>query len=676
MNKVIPLLSFVWENELQLDKAVYFTVIIGQLTIFGIFLTFMQFVASLNGDRNIQTYLGQDLKHFYIMKKLKFYQMIKSRWFLCLLMLSILLKPFLTLFQSMINTEVIRVLLFNWYVFSVIYLLLFVYSFFECVTLSISFKDVGQGSGYSEVLCLIEQDFFRNKKFERKVYNCDRLAKEVDYILYEREKNSGNLDDCYQRIISKLIDIYTNKKQQALFGRKKVKEYQAHLYIFQLENEVLDHLMFVFIQDREFLLRLSQCKLALINIYYKKYHDKEWEQAFTENDGWYNPSIWKIYEEIYKQNKDVDLMKEIVKQLDFPIYNKSNPLQPFQKEMRQVLTHLLFLMSNDIYMDNLNEQQLVDIFTNIYSKEYYQQMMMREISGRYVSNETLSPNKILNLLDEKHQAFILVHSFFFTTIYDNYSNWMGQSFNHWKKFLPRMNEFYETLQQNKAYLLKELTAKMDMHRFYPDMLDKLIGYLKCPMSFALMEQIEQDRVLSSYLMIPLRLCTLNESLMYPYQENIFEKQPRMQIKIVKYLADHPEFLVNRNVQEMIYYLRFELYQKEDRFLEEFEQSLSYLILTDVPVTDRILLKWRKDNKYVLADLAKYMLVKITDQHHQISSNLQEWVFKFIMQDFIGSDKSVIGYVEDINTVYERYHFPLKYFQMKKMMWLLEQQFNK
>lgn len=673
MNKIIPLLSFVWENELQLDKAVYFTVVIGQLTIFGIFLTFMQFVASLNGDKNIQTYLGRDLKHFYIIKKLKFYQMIKSKWFLCLLMLCILLKPFLTLFQYMIKIEVIRILLFNWYVFSVVYLLLFVYSFFECVTLSISFKDMGQGSGYSEVLRLIEQDFFNNRNFKRKVYDCDRLAREVDYILYEREKNSRNLDDCYQRIISELLDIYTNKKQQALFGRKKLKGYQAYLYIFPLENEVLDHLMRVFIQDKEFLLKLSQRKLTLINIYYQKYYDEEWEQAFTENGGWYNRSIWDVYEDIFKQNKDV--MKEIIKKLDYQIYHESNTLQPFQKELRQVLSHLLFLMLDGIYKNDLNEQQLVDVFTEIYSREYYQQMMMREISGRYVSNEILSPNKILNLLDEKHQAFILVHSFFFATIYKNYSSWIGQSFNHWKKLLPRRNEFYETLQKNKAYLLNELAGKMDMHRFYPDMLDKLIGYLKCPMSFALMEQIEQDRVLSSYLMIPLRLCALNESLMCPYQEKIFENQPRMQIEIVKYLAAHPNFFVNKNIQEMIYYLRFDLYHKEVRFLKEFEQSLSYLILADVPISDRILLKWRMDNKYIPADLAKYMLVRITDQYHPISSNLQEWVLKFIMQDFIESDKSVIEYVEDINKVYERYHFTLKYFQMKKMMWLLEQQFD-
>lgn len=675
MNNLIEFISFIWKKELVLDKSIYLTVILGQLTIYGIFLTFMQFVATLNGDNSIKTYLGKDLKQFYMIKKLKFYRIIRSRWFLYLMIISILLKPFMTIFTSIINTEVNRILLFNWYFFNVIFLLIFMYSFFECVILSIGFMDFGQGLYNSEVLEEIEQEFLSNKRFKNKAYSCDKLADEMDYILYERKKNNEILDKCYQRFIPKLIEIYIDKKLDALSSKKQIKEYQGYQYIFSTENQVLDDLIRVFIHDKEFLLKLSKYKLYLINIYYNKYGDEDCESTFPPNLGIINGSIWEVYKEIYKHNKDLDILNYIVEQLDPRVSNNGNQSQLFKTEMRKVLGYLLCMIIEDIYTFNINEQQLVDAFTEIFSKEYFKQMIMREISGRYVSNETFKPSKILDLLDEKHKTFIFIHNFFYISIYNNYSERIGQSFGHFRKLLPKINDLYESIEENKSYLLKELSSKMDMYKFYPEMLDKLIEYLKYPMSFALLKQIEQDKVLSSNLFIPLRLYVLDESISYPYEKDVFDKRSRSQINIINYLVAHPEFLVNQNIQELIYYLQINLYQKEDCFLIEFEKSLSHLILANVLVTDEILLKWRKDNKYINADLAKYILVKITDLNRCISPILLDWVFKFIIQDFIRSDKSVLRYVEDINKVYLRYQFPLVFFQKKKMMYLLKRYSN-
>ena len=41
-------------NNLSIDKATFFTVIIGQITIYGILLTFYQFVASYQGGEKAQ----------------------------------------------------------------------------------------------------------------------------------------------------------------------------------------------------------------------------------------------------------------------------------------------------------------------------------------------------------------------------------------------------------------------------------------------------------------------------------------------------------------------------------------------------------------------------------------------------------------------------------------------
>ena len=43
------IIDYMLNNNLSIDKATFFTVIIGQITIYGILLTFYQFVASYQG---------------------------------------------------------------------------------------------------------------------------------------------------------------------------------------------------------------------------------------------------------------------------------------------------------------------------------------------------------------------------------------------------------------------------------------------------------------------------------------------------------------------------------------------------------------------------------------------------------------------------------------------------
>ena len=58
-------------NDLNIDKATFFTVIIGQITIYGILLTFYQFVASYQGnERSVTRYLGINITEYFVKKKI------------------------------------------------------------------------------------------------------------------------------------------------------------------------------------------------------------------------------------------------------------------------------------------------------------------------------------------------------------------------------------------------------------------------------------------------------------------------------------------------------------------------------------------------------------------------------------------------------------------------------
>ena len=49
------IMDYMLNNDLNIDKATFFTVIIGQITIYGILLTFYQFVASYQGNERSVT---------------------------------------------------------------------------------------------------------------------------------------------------------------------------------------------------------------------------------------------------------------------------------------------------------------------------------------------------------------------------------------------------------------------------------------------------------------------------------------------------------------------------------------------------------------------------------------------------------------------------------------------
>lgn len=128
------LMDYICNNELNIDKATYFTVLIGQITIYGILLTFYQFVASYQGNKKaVNQYLGINIAEFFVKKNVKFFnKIISKKYFGGIILLEFLYKPFITVYGGLISTEVIRFVNFLWYFFAVTYFCLFAFLFFRC----------------------------------------------------------------------------------------------------------------------------------------------------------------------------------------------------------------------------------------------------------------------------------------------------------------------------------------------------------------------------------------------------------------------------------------------------------------------------------------------------------------------------------------------------------------
>lgn len=72
--------EYILNNNLNVDKATFLTIVIGQITIYGILLTFYQFVASYQGSEiGINRYLGINIKEFFVKKKIKVFNNFISK---------------------------------------------------------------------------------------------------------------------------------------------------------------------------------------------------------------------------------------------------------------------------------------------------------------------------------------------------------------------------------------------------------------------------------------------------------------------------------------------------------------------------------------------------------------------------------------------------------------------
>ena len=128
------IMDYMLNNNLSIDKATFFTVIIGQITIYGILLTFYQFVASYQGGEKAATrYLGINITEYFVKRNISVFNNIVSRKiFGAIFVLEILYKPFITIYGDMLSIEIIRVMNFTWFFFVIFYFVVFVFLFFQC----------------------------------------------------------------------------------------------------------------------------------------------------------------------------------------------------------------------------------------------------------------------------------------------------------------------------------------------------------------------------------------------------------------------------------------------------------------------------------------------------------------------------------------------------------------
>ena len=132
--EIKKLIDYILNNNLNIDKSLFFTIVIGQISIYGILLTFYQFVASFHGNRKAAvTYLGTSLNEYFVKQTVSsFNKIVSKKWFGLLFVLEILYRPFITVYEHVFSRSTVSIMNSIWFVFVVVYFLLFILIFFQC----------------------------------------------------------------------------------------------------------------------------------------------------------------------------------------------------------------------------------------------------------------------------------------------------------------------------------------------------------------------------------------------------------------------------------------------------------------------------------------------------------------------------------------------------------------
>lgn len=170
MEQVLSLLHYLsrWfiTNRLTVEDGTYYTVIIGQITIYGILLTFYQFVASNMGNTS---YLGINTVEYYLKNSISIInKYVSSIPFLVMMLFEILYKPLISLLGGLLCISILKIMNVIWYLIAIIYFILFCILFFKFKDSILYLKYYSYPENCNELVEKINGLFLKRTKKERK----------------------------------------------------------------------------------------------------------------------------------------------------------------------------------------------------------------------------------------------------------------------------------------------------------------------------------------------------------------------------------------------------------------------------------------------------------------------------------------------------------------------------
>lgn len=666
--------GYILNNSLIIDKATFFTVIIGQITIYGILLTFYQFVASYQGGEKAATrYLGINITEYFVKRNISVFNNIVSRKiFGAIFILEILYKPFITIYGDVLTVETISVMNFTWFLFAIFYFVVFVILFFQCTKSILLIKM----SSDAKINGNLIRDI--NKNFLRKTIK-ERMNQKAVVLLNEDLKNlrdAINYDDNpdlqarYNQLIYAMFNDYTEQKTEEIYKIEKKQKimknqvawiynanYEIHLLqeilegkYFQLDENNIKFILNFYID----LLKLNLKKAELEG--YKKIscnrydglYMKTEEKVFNVNE-WGNV-ILKLYYKLSDEKR-----QDLVRLLQMDIYRKcENSLYYYY--YNDCICDLLMEEIESVFTGKREQKVFVDIFGQTMKDERINDFCAQIIRDKIICYNKFDAGEILYQLSEKNCTYLFVYMVTYYSIYKFRFEWEYINVN----VLQTLWKRHSDMQEDAGDIIKKIKNSNIGHRFEDEMYIKFMEYVNARVEGELFDRVYADKMLDVFYIWVIKNCVINPDefiySMYPDKYDL-----GTQIIIINELSKHDELMECNNIFKWVQTMRYNIFAQQNSFPEKLNITLRSLLLTNinaVVVANYTYLSCHIDV------IGTYLLIKL----HELSDKTQRQkrIKEIVKKAFTVSDMNIDEYINMIEKECRICRCEINYVQKEKM----------
>lgn len=664
------LVDYILNNRLNIDKETFFMIVIGQITIYGILLTFYQFVASYQGsEKDATKYLGINITEYFVKKNISVFDKILSRkLFGGIFVLEIMYKPIVAVYGDVFSMQVISVMDFAWYMFVISYFVLFVILFFQCTKSILMIRLCSDAKTNESLVGDINRKFLKRTVQERITQKAVALLNKDFMCLRDAIKCDDNpsLQMRYDSLIYIILNTYAKQKAKEISQIEKKKGILKNRvsWIHTANCEI--HLLREMIDGKYFSLDRNNMKLIfsfhmeLLNINLKRVELEGYQGVSCDKHNClgrkkFDTSEWKnVTLEIY-HNADDEMKEDMVRFLQLGARQNQNL---YKRYCNECIFKLIESEIGSIFEGERQQKEFVKIFSQIIKEEYVNNFCSNIIRDKIISYDTFYAGEIINQLSESNCTYLFSYIIMYYSIYRFRVEWKYVNIS----LLETLWNRHSSMKEDAEAIIERIKKSNIGHRFVREMYIKFVEYIEASVDGELLNKVNDDKMLDTFYIWVMKMCVVNQKdSMYSIYKDDYGVD--IQVTIINELSKHDELLENKNILSWINYVKYNKFKKLDHFPENLNISLRSLLLTDVKskvVADYV----SEQDYYYIHCFGEYLLIKLQD--FSVVAQEQKVIKEAVKYAFIARNMDADEYVDMLEKECDICMCKINYVQKEKM----------
>lgn len=649
-------LSFIRSNSLYIDKSAYFTVVFGQLTVYGILLTFYQFLASYLTIGEQYSFLGINITEYYVKRRIRFFGRLSNIMIVVLIVWESIYKPVTVVFKQYLGDLLLSFMNCVWFLIAVFYFILMGLILYQCAAVAIEIKSCSHILIMNHIAKEIGKQVIIDKSIFKKEKNraVDLLIRDIESIVrYIDEDN--RVEKClywYRDILDCVLEKYIQNKTKEIgrFNRDfKVRKNQIPpLYIARRELSALytllkieEHIIDPFSVLR-WQLRILKHNLIVAQKTNERQNLDEWQKLFS--------SIWDNISSCDNSDLESRVIYLLVKEKDNGTADYGNVCEEY---IAYALKDYALLALNN----KIARKRFESTFGCVICNEHYNNIMSTLLISRIISNQEICNSDFANLLTSENCSYVLVYVIFYFSFHRSTAKWKVINTDTlkilWKK--------HTDLRDCKDYIIEKISYSDINHRFSDELYDCLLEYSTHKDMNSLMKEIDSDGLLDVFVAFVMLVAVIQRDYAFYYTWDAIDES--VLIQIINKLSYREELLKDENVISWLECVRYYSVDNWKELPHQLKGSLrNYLLLN---ISPEVIFKYISNpSSYLQKYYGEYLLIKLKSTSDNIKKD--DKFRKTVRDSFVNSNSSFENYIDYLDKECLICSNPLNYIQKEEM----------